>query len=86
MPKYRFRKVYFICEKNRIFPNNYEMVSSYRQMANALSVCSHQQRDAIIEAKKDYNKSRDIPLYKVEGFYLVHESLFDELLKKHSKE
>jgi hypothetical protein len=57
------------------------MVNCYRQSENALQVCTNQQRIPITEANKLYNKRKDIPVYKVEGFYLAHKSLFDELLK-----
>jgi len=86
MPKrYRFRKVYFICEENQIFAD-YKFINCYKDLDYVNSVCMANQRMLIEDANKLYNKGQKIRVLKVEGFYLVHESLFQELLKKHSKE
>jgi hypothetical protein len=81
MRKYRFRKMYFICENNRIIADN------------VWSVDAHQHRDKaeIILAQKDvsikmWEANKPPKRYKVEGFYLVHESLFDLILKEHCKD
>jgi hypothetical protein len=57
----------------------------YRDKSYALEVCNNKQRHAIDESRKEYNKGKPIPQYRVHGFYLVHETLFDELLKEHSR-
>ena len=85
--KYRFRKLYFICENNQVINGIYEMVKAYRRKEYADSVRDGQERMAEDELSKYWAKNeKPIRIKKVEGFYLVHESLFDELLKDHSKD
>ena len=82
--RYRFRKVYMICEDKKIFGDVLTALC-YQDQKHALSVCNHKQHKAIQDANMMYNANKPIPVHKVHGFYLVHESLFDEILKKHSK-
>lgn len=84
MAKYRFRKCYVICENNEIF-GNVLTARVYRDKEYALTVCTNLQHRAIEESTMEHNKNKPIPISKVHGFYLVHESLFDDILKKHSK-
>ena len=86
MPKqYRFRLIFVICEDNKIV-EPYEMVNMYKRRDYAESVCKAKQEFDIAESKKQYRvNDRRVSQRKVHGFYLVNESLFDEILKKHSK-
>jgi len=74
-----------ICIDNQII-GEYEMTNMYKKRAYAESVCQSQQRNEIHQSGMDFRKSNShIAAFKVHGFYLVHESLFDEILKEHSK-
>jgi hypothetical protein len=86
MPKqYRFRLIYVICEDNRLI-EPFEMVNIYKRRSYAESVCKSKQQYEEAESKMQYRiNDRRVSQHKVHGFYLVHESLFDEILKKYSK-
>jgi len=75
----KFRKVYLICQDNKIFGDlNFAMVNMYRERKSADNVCKAQNELAKSEATKMYNKGSKVTVNKVHAFYLVHESYFDE--------
>ncbi|MFD0751696.1 hypothetical protein ACFQZS_16210 [Mucilaginibacter calamicampi] len=79
MARRKFKKVFLICENNKIFGDyNYQMVNMYRERKHAESVCKSQNQLAVGEAQKLYNKSQTITQGTVHAYYLVHESYFDE--------
>jgi len=81
MKKYRFRKMFFRCIDNKVIEDNITMTNAYRQREDAQSVVESRRTHKMWE-----DKTKPVPVEKVEGFYLVHESLFEEVLKKYSKE
>jgi hypothetical protein len=81
----RFRKVYFITENNKVFPEQYEMANCYNREEYAKNICEQQQRIFKDETHKMYHNGRPVPALAMHGFYLVHESLFDEILRDHIK-
>lgn len=83
--RYKFRKVYFVCKDNSVF-SDYGFVNCYKSEAHAKEQATFQQRNAIDDSQKLWEKGKPIPEFKAHGFYLVHESLFDELLKGSSKD
>ena len=84
--KYRFRKVYFICNDNSVF-SNYEVVNCYKKKQYVDNIHKQQQQSANAELKMwAHPKKEPAKRLTVHGFYLVHESLFDELLRDHCKE
>jgi len=79
MARRKFRKVYVICEDNKIFgDHNYAMVNLYRERKYAEGVCKNHNENAKSEALKMYNEGKKIPVHTLHAFYLVHESYFDE--------
>ena len=79
MTRRKFRKVYLICQDNKIFGDlNFAMVNMYRERKSADNVCKAQNEIAKGEALKMYNKGNKVTVNKVHAFYLVHESYFDE--------
>lgn len=79
MARRKFRKVYLICEDNKIFGDlNFQMVNMYRERKYAESVCKGQNEIARGESLKMYNKNAKPTIRTVHAFYLVHESYFDE--------
>lgn len=80
MAKYRFRKMYFICENNKVIEPNVGATNAYQYKKTVDDILK--QRDTTV---KMWDVGKPPKVYKVEGFYLVHESLFDEILKEHSK-
>lgn len=82
--KYRFRLVFFNCFDNKAIDEQYEMTNTFTRRDYAESIARGQR-----EREKNPNmweKGRRVRKVSTEGFYLVHESLFNELLEKHSKE
>jgi hypothetical protein len=84
MPKYRFRKVYIVCQDNQIF-GRVTMNNFYQNEEECKQVAKYKLRQATEDAKYEWAKNKPIPKFATHGFYLVHESLFDELLKNSSK-
>jgi hypothetical protein len=79
MARRKFRKVYVICQDNKIFgDHNFTMVNMYRERKSADNVCKAQKEIAISDALKMYNAGKKVAQNKVHAFYLVHESYFDE--------
>lgn len=80
--KYRFRKMYFICEDKRVIEPPIEFTTSFRRKEYADTILKDQgERSYLYLWEKG-----PLPVKSVEGFYLVHESLFEEILKEYSKE
>ncbi|WP_295672222.1 hypothetical protein [uncultured Mucilaginibacter sp.] len=80
MPKYCFRKVYFICTNKQVIEPAIKSAVAYKNKDYADILLD--QRDKSV---KMWDVNKPPKTYSVEGFYLVHERLFDELLKEHSK-
>nr|WP_294791349.1 hypothetical protein [uncultured Mucilaginibacter sp.] len=79
MARRKFRKVYVICQDNKIFGDvNFAMVNMYRERKYAEGVCKHHNESAVHESHKMYNQGKKIINHTVHAFYLVHESYFDE--------
>lgn len=87
MAKHRFRKAYIICINNEII-GEYEVTNLYKSRKYADGICQSKQRTEMESVKMEWKKnSNSTPTqYRVHGFYLVHESLFDEILKDYCKE
>lgn len=81
----RFRKVFIVTEDNRIFPRSITTNSVYLQQARAEDFAVRRTRENLAQAEKLWVKKDPIITYKVEGFYLVHESLFEEVIKPHTE-
>jgi hypothetical protein len=79
MPKYRFRKMYFICDDKKIISPNVLMTHAYQFKKTADVVCQERQRPTPMEWE---DKGKPVPKVTVEGFYLVPEAVYDEVLKK----
>jgi len=78
MAKRRFPKVYLICTDNKIFgTEQYETVNMYRRKAYAQSVCKGQQQMANDAVNELWHKG-PVKKLTMHGFYLVHESYFDD--------
>jgi hypothetical protein len=81
MPKkYRFRKMYFVCTDNVLIGKDTWSTTAWQARERAKEKADQQSRT------RGMHIVNEIPLeHKVHGFYLVHESLFEELLKEWSK-
>ena len=80
MPKYRFRKMYFICENKQVIKDNVLMTNAYRKRETAEQVCKDQ--DAYNSREKLWMKDKPEIVRSVEGFYLVPEALYEEVLRR----
>lgn len=73
------RKVYVVIEDNHIFNvANYQSVDIYRDKKDAERICKLKQEKAGEDAQLLWNHNKPIPQYKVHGFYLMHEALFNK--------
>lgn len=84
--KRRFRKVYFIAVDNKLYPGDIEFAQAFRLRDIAVKMANHIRRENLLQSEKLWIKKEPIHAYAVEGFYLVHESLFDEILKPFAEE
>jgi len=73
MRKFRFRKMYFICENKQVIAHNVQRTNAYQHKKNADEILA--QMDTSV---KMWQVGKPPVTYSVEGFYLVHESLFEE--------
>ena len=78
--KYRFRKMYFICEDNKIITPEVWATNAYQYQDKAMAIARQKSK-----TRGMYIVNEKPLVHTVEGFYLVHESLFEALLKEHSK-
>ena len=62
----------------------FEMTNVFRRREYALSIAKGQQERE--NTKYLWEKDKTVRKVSTEGFYLVHESLFDELLKDHTRD
>ncbi|WP_256013147.1 hypothetical protein [Desertivirga xinjiangensis] len=82
MPKkYRFRKMFFVCEDKKVISPDTHMTSAYQFKSTADQVCSDRTKRTTHFEWED--KTKPVRVSTVEGFYLVHESFYDEVLKKY---
>jgi len=82
MPKYNFRKMFFICENKRVIQPNVLMTNAYQLKKTADNVCETRNLQQGGEHKLWQDKSKPVPVHTVEGFYLVPEALYEEVLRK----
>jgi len=73
MRKFRFRKMYFICENKQVIEPNVHMTNAYQYKHIADTVLSQWDTEP-----KLWDAGKPPIKYSVEGFYLVHESLFEQ--------
>jgi hypothetical protein len=82
--KYRFRKMYFICNDNKVIDPEY-------QVTNAFQYEDYGKRILEQQGKRDFHymhedKSIPLPVKTLQGFYLVPEQLFEDILKDWTKD
>lgn len=81
MAKHKFRKMYFICEDKKVIETDVHMTQAYQYKKHADQVCKERSQRAEHYLWED--KTKPLPKHTVEGFYLVPEALYDEILKKY---
>jgi hypothetical protein len=71
----RFRKVFIICEDNKIFQHD-TTIKAFKHRENAENAAKH--RRSTLEAEKNmaWNAGKPLPTVKVHAFFLVHEDMF----------
>lgn len=79
--KYPFRKLYFKCEDNEILKPNVMMTNAYQRRSDAEATIIKRDTHYLWE-----DKTKPVPVTAVHGFYIVHDSLFDTLIKPHYRE
>ena len=72
--------MYFICENKRVITPEVHATTTYQYKTVADEVLANKDKSV-----KMWEINNPPKFYSVEGFYLVHESLFEEILKEHSK-
>jgi len=83
--RYKFRKVYFICEDNNVFGGTRESVECYRREDYCQRKTMHRRKLAFEDAKIMWATGLPMKHITMHSFYLVHETLYDEILKDHTK-
>ena len=73
MRKFRFRKMYFICENKQVIKPELHRVHAFQHKKHADEILAQMDKSV-----KNWHVGKPPITYSVEGFYLVHESLFDE--------
>ncbi|TWI87761.1 hypothetical protein LX66_1832 [Chitinophaga japonensis] len=74
---YKIRKMSFICQDGRVIEPNIHMTNAYQFREIAEAVCRERQPTG----RYMWEVGRPIPKLTVEDFYLVHASLFKEILQ-----
>jgi hypothetical protein len=72
--------MYFLCKNKRVIDSNEHITTAYQHVDEAKATLAHQ-----VITPKMWEINQPPAVHSVEGFYLVHESLFDEILKDHTK-
>lgn len=81
--KYRFRKVYFVCQDKKVFSSSTKVAPSFLFKEDAEHVRKIDENELF--PYKSSNPHWKSPVFTIEAFYLVHESLYKELLEEHQK-
>jgi hypothetical protein len=71
--RFKFRKMYFVCENGKVIEDNIAMTNAYKDREVAQSVCNSRAQQ---NHKMWDDKTRPFPKHTVEAFYLLHESFF----------
>ncbi|MBW8683046.1 hypothetical protein [Chitinophaga rhizophila] len=79
--RYRFRLMYFHCTNNQVISPNTHMTNAYQFKETAEKAINNRSFPYMWE-----NREQRPPQSRIEGFYLVHESLYDLILKPFVKE
>jgi hypothetical protein len=82
--KYRFRKMYFHCNDKRVIDPQFEFTTAFQHKEYADRILEQQGHRTTHYMYEDATKP--LPVKSVEGFYLVPEKLFEEVLKRWVKE
>jgi len=72
--RFKFRKMYVVCENGKVIADNVAMTSLYQKKEDAEGVCKNRQQHT---HKIWEDESKSLTKHTVEAFYLVHESLFE---------
>lgn len=83
MAKYKFRKMYFVCKNKQVISANVQSTNAYQSKEHAEVIRQQWQPASRMEWM---SKDEPLPKYTVEGFYLVPEALYNEILKEHTEE
>jgi len=71
--RFKFRKMYVVCQDGKVIADNISMTNIYKKKQDAESVCKNRQNRT---HQMWQDKTKPLPKFTVEAFYLVHESLF----------
>ena len=75
--------MYFQCTNNRVIEEQYEMTNAFRRREYIEGILKA--NDMGENHRYLWEKNTIKPKESVEGFYLVHESLFEEVLSQYVK-
>lgn len=85
MKKYRFRKMYFLCEDKRVISPNVRMATAFQYREDAEAVL----RERLIRENGGtlaYMQNKPLPSLSVEEFYFVPAQVFKEVLSSFADE
>lgn len=79
--KYRFRKIYFICNNKLVIEDCYEVTNAFRRKEYAEKLLESRGKKEHYYLWED--RSVPLPVKTVEEFYLVPAALYEKILKDH---
>jgi hypothetical protein len=74
--------MYFVCENKRVIEANIHMTQAYQFKKTADEVCRERNARQGSTHREWDDKTKPVPVHSVQGFYLVPEALYDEILKR----
>ena len=74
--------MYFICHDKKVISPNVQMTSAYQKKEIAEQVAKERFSSGRTSHMDWEDKSKPVEVVSVEGFYLVPEALYNEVLKK----
>jgi hypothetical protein len=77
--------MYFVCQDRIVIQDKVLMTQAYRKKETADQVGDDRNRSCESHRLWD-DKTKPLPVHSVEGFYLVPEALYEEVLKKFKEE
>jgi len=74
--------MYFVCQDKKVISPNVHMTQAYQNKKMAEDVCADRNLKQGENHKEWQDRTKPVPVHSVEGFYLVPEALYEEVLKR----
>jgi len=74
--------MYFVCKDNQVISPDVGRTNCWQHRKDAETIEKQNTRTNVFQ----WEKRTTPPVYKTEGFYLVHESLYEDIIKPHDRD